>query len=149
MRSNSNLSMSSRVAWSITFLVEFSTNCRCRRQSWHLNRCLPLWIDILNRLRRSTNWAGRHELRATAITSTSLSLHFEHYRQEVVRKALISKAIRMRTFRLKMHSRNQNPKCGVICDNCSEQGSVCNLHQPIFTARTYATKSRKTPAPRP
>ena len=36
-------------------------------------------VTILNRLRRSTNWAGRNELRATAITSTSLSLHFEHY----------------------------------------------------------------------
>ena len=42
MPSRSNRSVNPRVAWSITFFCGCSTNCR--PHSWHLNRCLPLWM---------------------------------------------------------------------------------------------------------
>ncbi|MFE4105825.1 hypothetical protein ACFVKH_06025 [Almyronema epifaneia S1] len=43
-RSKSNRSISYRVAWLMTFWVDFSMNCH--PQSWHLKRCLPLWMRL-------------------------------------------------------------------------------------------------------
>ena len=57
MRSHSSRSISSRIAGSITLLVEFSRNCRLHL--WHWNRCLlPANASIFNSLRRCTNGAG-------------------------------------------------------------------------------------------
>lgn len=70
--------MSSRVAPSITFLVGCQGELSSAVMTFE-----PLFtvVDatILDRLRRHTNRAGRHDPKPLARNSTSRSLHLEHY----------------------------------------------------------------------
>lgn len=68
MRSNNNLSINSRVAESIIFFCECSTNCR--PHSWQRNRCLPLWIRPFFTLRTEEQLGQTGIGRDRSITSS-------------------------------------------------------------------------------